>query len=154
MIEAQLQAIRKYPESNLRRQHVESELIKDLEYVSNNMKEDPKVVLHRERMRDMHVDFFSLLKWQRERLIKLPWDEPKYITGMSPCCYFIAGLHTGIPGVTLLSLSPKARQGARFSVSHLLVPLLGFPPFALFCCFFFLLFFALFSFLTKLWFFF
>jgi hypothetical protein len=81
MIEAQLQSIRKYPETNLRRKHVEEELLKDLEYVSNNMKEDPKVTLHRERMRDMHVDFFSLLKWQREKLLRLPWDEPAFVTG-------------------------------------------------------------------------
>lgn len=81
MIEAQLQAIRKYPETNLRRQHIESELQKDLDYVSTNMKEDPKVTLHRERMRDMHEDFFSLLKWQREKLLRLPWDGPSFITG-------------------------------------------------------------------------
>jgi hypothetical protein len=81
MIEAQLQAIRKYPEDNARRQHVEAELVKDLEYVKDNMKEDPQVVKHRERMRQMHNDFFSLLKWQREKIIRMPYDEPEKLKG-------------------------------------------------------------------------
>lgn len=81
MIEAQLEVVRKYPSDNLRRQHVEQELQKDLEYVSDNMKENPQVMKHREKMRLMHVDFFSLLKWQREMMARLPFDAPHIFVG-------------------------------------------------------------------------
>jgi hypothetical protein len=81
MIEAQLEVIRKYPADNMRRKHVETELLKDLEYVSDNMKENPQVLKHREKMRLMHVDFFKLLKWQREMMTRLPFDSPQLFTG-------------------------------------------------------------------------
>jgi len=81
MIEAQLQVLRKYPEDNPRRKHVEDELKKDLEYVEDNMKENPVVLKHRERMRSMHQDFFKLLKWQRERMLRMPFDEPELFIG-------------------------------------------------------------------------
>jgi len=81
MIEAQLEVIRKYPVDNMRRNHVEAELQKDLEYVSENMKENPQVMKHREKMRLMHVDFFKLLKWQREMMTRLPFDTPHLLVG-------------------------------------------------------------------------
>jgi len=81
MIEAQLQIIRKYPEDSPRRMFIENELIKDLEYVENNMKENPKVISHREKMLSMHQDFFALLKWQRKRLKRLLTEEPEKISG-------------------------------------------------------------------------
>jgi len=81
MIEAQLEVIRKYPPESERRKHVESELLKDLEYVEENMKEDPRVIQHRERMKSMHEDFFALLKWQREKLLRMPFEEPHKIIG-------------------------------------------------------------------------
>jgi len=81
MIEAQLEVVRKYPADNARRQHIEAELQKDLEYVLDNMKEDPQVMRHRERMKLMHDDFFDLLKWQRGKLLLMPTDSPQSIVG-------------------------------------------------------------------------
>jgi hypothetical protein len=59
--------LRKYPEDNPRRKHVEEDLKKDLEYVEENMKENPVVIKHREKMRLMHQDFFKLLKWSKKQ---------------------------------------------------------------------------------------
>jgi len=75
MIDAQLQVIRKYPESNLRRQAIEKELLHDLAYVTDNMQLDPKVNKHREKMRQIHRDFFAVLKWQREKLASLGYGD-------------------------------------------------------------------------------
>ncbi len=46
------------------------ELKKDLEYVRENMEEDPKKRQHKERMRELHRDFFRVLRWQRRKLKK------------------------------------------------------------------------------------
>jgi hypothetical protein len=46
----------------------EAELEKDLQYVAENMVEDPKTTQHRERMRSMHKDFYRVLRWQRKKL--------------------------------------------------------------------------------------
>eukprot|EP01121_Diplochlamys_sp_Union-15-3_P005463 TRINITY_DN157_c0_g1_i1.p1 TRINITY_DN157_c0_g1~~TRINITY_DN157_c0_g1_i1.p1 ORF type:complete len:358 (+),score=67.39 TRINITY_DN157_c0_g1_i1:63-1136(+) len=85
MIEAQLQVLRKYPEDNLRRQTVEKELLSDLEYVKGNMNVNPKVERHRERMKQIHRDFFAVLKWQREKLISMGFgkEEEKETTSNS-----------------------------------------------------------------------
>lgn len=81
MIEAQLEVVRKYPENSPRRAVIEPELIKDLEYVVGNMTINPKVLNRRENMRTMHNDFFALLKWQREKMLRVPFDEPHKLTG-------------------------------------------------------------------------
>jgi hypothetical protein len=81
MIEAQLQVIQAYPETNLRRLYVEGELMKDLEFVKSNMEDNPKVHRHRLRMQEMHKDFFSLLKWQRLKLLHILEKEPEKIIG-------------------------------------------------------------------------
>jgi len=81
MIEAQLQVIGKYPEDSPRRLYIEGELKKDLEFVMDNMNENPKVTTHREKMRQMHIDFFALLKWQRKKMKELPYKESQKITG-------------------------------------------------------------------------
>eukprot|EP01120_Amphizonella_sp_Union-15-10_P007410 TRINITY_DN2497_c0_g1_i2.p1 TRINITY_DN2497_c0_g1~~TRINITY_DN2497_c0_g1_i2.p1 ORF type:complete len:357 (+),score=78.23 TRINITY_DN2497_c0_g1_i2:155-1072(+) len=75
MIEAQLKALSNYPSDNLRRQAVEKELLKDLEYVKENMNVNPKVEKHREQMRQIHRDFFAVLKWQREKLAEMGYNE-------------------------------------------------------------------------------
>jgi hypothetical protein len=82
MIEAQLQVLAKYPESSQRRQVVETELKKDLQYITEHMQEDPKVTRHRQHMRQIHQDFFAVLKWQREHLIKLLAEHPEEIVGL------------------------------------------------------------------------
>jgi len=81
MIEAQLHVVQAYPETNLRRQYVESELMKDLEFVKSNMEDNPKVHRHRLRMQEMHKDFFALLKWQRLKLLNILEKEPEKIIG-------------------------------------------------------------------------
>lgn len=81
MIGALLAIVRKYPEGSPRRVAVEPELVKDLEYVEGNMTINPKVLTRRTNMRAMHQDFFSLLKWQREKMLRVPFDEPHKLTG-------------------------------------------------------------------------
>jgi len=81
MIEAQLQVVQAYPPENPRRQYMEEELLKDLEFVKSNMDDNPKVHRHRLRMQEMHKDFFALLKWQRIKLLSILEDEPDKIIG-------------------------------------------------------------------------
>lgn len=81
MIEALLAVVRKYPETSERRMAVEPELVKDLEYVEGNMTLNPNVIKRRTNMRAMHQDFFALLKWQREKMLRVPFDEPHKLTG-------------------------------------------------------------------------
>lgn len=68
IIEAQLAAIRKFPEESARRQYIESELLQDLEYVDANMKDDPATMRRREKMLQAHSDYFKVLKFYKERL--------------------------------------------------------------------------------------
>jgi hypothetical protein len=81
MVEALLKVVRSFPEDSPRRLAVEPELVKDLEYVEGNMTINPKVVTRRTNMRAMHQDFFSLLKWQREKMLRVPFEEPHKLTG-------------------------------------------------------------------------
>lgn len=68
MIEAQLKVVQKYTEAESgRKKTVEEDLLRDLEYLKGHMEEDPKVTKHRENMKQIHRDFFAVLKWQRER---------------------------------------------------------------------------------------
>jgi len=79
LIEAQLEVIRKYPEDNARRQYIEGELLKDLEYVETNMIENPESVRRKNKMLQSHSEFFQVLKFQREKLHLLPEPvEKKY----------------------------------------------------------------------------
>eukprot|EP00162_Nutomonas_longa_P025103 comp9717_c0_seq1/m.11297 comp9717_c0_seq1/g.11297 ORF comp9717_c0_seq1/g.11297 comp9717_c0_seq1/m.11297 type:complete len:156 (+) comp9717_c0_seq1:1-468(+) len=64
-IEAQLAAVRKFPESLERRKLVEDDLVADLESVTESL------AVPRERnqhMTDMHRDFWAVLLWQKEIL--------------------------------------------------------------------------------------
>eukprot|EP01126_Amoeba_proteus_P020261 TRINITY_DN2066_c0_g2_i2.p1 TRINITY_DN2066_c0_g2~~TRINITY_DN2066_c0_g2_i2.p1 ORF type:complete len:385 (-),score=75.60 TRINITY_DN2066_c0_g2_i2:55-1143(-) len=81
MIKTQLEILQEYPEDNPRRVHFETELSADLEFVMDNMEENPKVRNHRERMQQMHKDFFALLKWQRKKIQSILADEPLLIVG-------------------------------------------------------------------------
>jgi hypothetical protein len=81
MIINQLRIVGSYPEDNPRRQHVLDELHKDLEFVMKTMVVDDNVTRRRERMRKLHHDFFAVLKWQREKIIKILEDEPEKIEG-------------------------------------------------------------------------
>lgn len=76
MIEAQLKVVRKYSEETSgRKKLAEEELAKDLEYIRSHMEEDPKVTKHRENMKQIHRDFFAVLKWQRERITAIMLDD-------------------------------------------------------------------------------
>jgi len=79
LIEAQLGILKKFPAEDPRRLHVETELKADLEFVSGNMADNPKVRSHRERMQCMHQDFFSLLKWQRKKIQTILEKEPEIL---------------------------------------------------------------------------
>ena len=69
MIEAQLKIVRKYEDDKSgRKKFAEEELQRDLDYIKSHMEEDPKITKHRENMKQIHRDFFAVLKWQRERL--------------------------------------------------------------------------------------
>jgi len=68
IIEAQLKVMAEFPPINPRQQHVEEELKKDLEFVTENMKESPSGTSKRERMLSMHKDFVTVLGWFRTKL--------------------------------------------------------------------------------------
>ncbi|KAM9984202.1 hypothetical protein ACTFIZ_003890 [Dictyostelium cf. discoideum] len=68
IIEAQIEAVKTFPEDNPRRSHIIAELEQDLEYVSKNMVEDPSAMAKRVRMLEMHSDFFKVLRWYREKM--------------------------------------------------------------------------------------
>jgi len=74
MIEAQLKVIQKYPEDNARRQHVEAELEKDLEYVKSHMEETPEGRKRREKMLKNHQEFFKVLVYHKDKLGALGED--------------------------------------------------------------------------------
>lgn len=75
MIEAQLEVVRKYPETSERRKHVEAELVQDLEFVKGNMVETPDAERRREKMLEAHADFFKVLKFHKEKLKVLYLEE-------------------------------------------------------------------------------
>jgi len=77
MIEAQLEAIRKYSDDNPRRMFVEVELLKDLDYVNANMVENPEAIRRKQKMLQSHAEFFQVLKFHRERLHFLPEPDAK-----------------------------------------------------------------------------
>lgn len=82
MILSQLEVIRQYPEESPRRQHIEEELMKDLEYVEGNMTDDEKGMKRKQQMLDNHKEFLKVLKFYRDRLNLIPKQEmvydPKY----------------------------------------------------------------------------
>jgi len=81
MIEAQLMTLQQFPDDNPRKQGDIDELTQDLEFVTQTMTITPAVTKRRERMKAMHIDFFSVLKWQREKLIKMIEENPERIEG-------------------------------------------------------------------------
>jgi len=68
IIEAQLEALKKFPEDNPRRVYVEGELLNDLEYVESNMKENPETTIRREKMLKSHQEFFAVLQYNKDKL--------------------------------------------------------------------------------------
>jgi len=68
MIEQQLVVIRKFPDDNLRKQYVEAELMKDLQYVQHNMAENPEQIKKRHKMLDNHKQFFEVLRYHKDKL--------------------------------------------------------------------------------------
>lgn len=68
IIEAQLKVLAEFPPINPRQQHIEGELKKDLEFVTDNMKESPSGNAKKERMLTMHKDFVTVLNWFKHKL--------------------------------------------------------------------------------------
>jgi len=68
IIEAQLKVIAEFPPINPRQQHIEQELKKDLDFVTENMKETPAGNTKKERMLSMHKDFVTVLSWFKNKL--------------------------------------------------------------------------------------
>lgn len=68
IIEAQIKALEEFPPMNPRKAHWEEELKKDLEFVIENMTENPSANQKRERMLTMHRDFVNTLSWFKGRL--------------------------------------------------------------------------------------
>jgi len=65
---AQLEVLKKYPEESARRQHIENELLKDLEFVDMNVKEDSSTLKRRQKMLDNHKEFFKVLSYYKKKL--------------------------------------------------------------------------------------
>eukprot|EP01118_Nematostelium_gracile_P005608 TRINITY_DN1784_c0_g1_i1.p1 TRINITY_DN1784_c0_g1~~TRINITY_DN1784_c0_g1_i1.p1 ORF type:complete len:364 (-),score=117.41 TRINITY_DN1784_c0_g1_i1:41-1066(-) len=85
IIEAQLRVMAKYPTDSARREHVAGELEKDLEYVNNNMVQNPEATKRREKMLKNHQEFWKVLKYHKDKLGALGKDDqdikhydPKY----------------------------------------------------------------------------
>lgn len=76
IIEEQLAVIRTFPDNSARRLYIETELLKDLEYVEGNMIDTPESLDRKQKMLKNHQEFFSVLKFTREKLHLLP--EPKF----------------------------------------------------------------------------
>lgn len=68
IIEAQLKALEEFPPVNPRKAHWDEELQKDLEFVTENMTENPQSNQKREKMLSMHRDFVNTLSWFKGRL--------------------------------------------------------------------------------------
>lgn len=82
IIEAQMEALKQFPEDSPRRLYVEGELQKDLAYVENNMKETPEGTRRREKMLKNHAEFCKVLKYYKDKLKVLGYvddgQEKKY----------------------------------------------------------------------------
>eukprot|EP00026_Physarum_polycephalum_P012089 Phypoly_transcript_12361.p1 GENE.Phypoly_transcript_12361~~Phypoly_transcript_12361.p1 ORF type:complete len:334 (+),score=90.56 Phypoly_transcript_12361:90-1004(+) len=68
IIEGQLKALEEFPPMNARKAHWDEELQKDLEFVKENMTENPASNQKKERMLSMHRDFVNTLSWFKGRL--------------------------------------------------------------------------------------
>jgi len=80
IIEAQLEVIRKYPEDSPRRLYVESELLRDLEYVQSNMNVDEEALKRREKMLLNHQEYYKVLKFHKDKLKAFGVDMSQEIT--------------------------------------------------------------------------
>eukprot|EP01091_Cochliopodium_minus_P012260 TRINITY_DN3681_c0_g1_i1.p1 TRINITY_DN3681_c0_g1~~TRINITY_DN3681_c0_g1_i1.p1 ORF type:complete len:353 (-),score=128.24 TRINITY_DN3681_c0_g1_i1:118-1176(-) len=68
IINAQLEVLKKYDEENPRRVYIEQELTKDLEYVSNNSKDEPQTKERRTKMLVLHKNYLHVLKYHTDKL--------------------------------------------------------------------------------------
>lgn len=74
LIEAQLEALKAFPENSDRRLYIQSELEKDLDYVIGNMAVSPEVEKRRHKMLKSHQEYLQVLRYQREKLNALNVD--------------------------------------------------------------------------------
>jgi hypothetical protein len=74
IINAQQKALAAFPEDSPRRQYVQTELDKDLQYLASNMKGGDEDRKRKELMLQNHKDFFKALRFPREKLRVLLLD--------------------------------------------------------------------------------
>eukprot|EP01116_Phalansterium_solitarium_P010599 TRINITY_DN2556_c0_g1_i1.p2 TRINITY_DN2556_c0_g1~~TRINITY_DN2556_c0_g1_i1.p2 ORF type:complete len:319 (+),score=136.37 TRINITY_DN2556_c0_g1_i1:112-1068(+) len=74
LIEAQLEALKAFPEDSDRRLFITAELEKDLDYVMGNMALTPEVEKRRHKMLRSHQEYLHVLRYQREKLQALNVD--------------------------------------------------------------------------------
>jgi len=74
IVEAQLAVVRKYSEESERRKIIEAELMQDLSFVEDNLSGDTSDMKRREKMLNSHSDFFKVLKFHKEKLKVLYFD--------------------------------------------------------------------------------
>lgn len=79
IIEAQLEVMNNYSENNPRRVYIESELLKDLEYVQGNMQVDAEALKRRQKMLINHQEYFKVLKFHKDKLNVFGIDTSKEI---------------------------------------------------------------------------
>ena len=68
IIRSQLEVLKNYEENNPRRMAVEEELVKDLQYVEGNSKENPQVKQRRQKMLTLHKNYLHVLKYHTDKL--------------------------------------------------------------------------------------
>jgi len=74
IVESQLAVVRKFPEESERRKHIEQELLADLAFVEDNLNGDTSDIRRREKMLSSHSDFLKVLKFHKEKLRVLYFD--------------------------------------------------------------------------------
>eukprot|EP00004_Rigifila_ramosa_P002370 TRINITY_DN12471_c0_g1_i1.p1 TRINITY_DN12471_c0_g1~~TRINITY_DN12471_c0_g1_i1.p1 ORF type:complete len:392 (-),score=114.22 TRINITY_DN12471_c0_g1_i1:19-1077(-) len=68
MLEAQIAVLDSFERISMRKLAILAELQQDQEYLASQMNVTPDTIGRRQRMTEMHTDFFDLLNWQRARL--------------------------------------------------------------------------------------
>jgi len=74
IIESQIAVLKEFSSDNPRRQYIDGELTKDLEYVQSNMVDTPESMKRKEKMLQNHAEYLAVLQYHRDKLNLLPND--------------------------------------------------------------------------------